>query len=81
MKAHFIGLIVGKLTNKKVIWHVRYILDGGLNQKLFIGFSHFVDNIICISNAVSKQFKESEKVKIVYNGIYPLKERGISEKV
>ncbi|KAB7671726.1 glycosyltransferase [Bacillus sp. B1-b2] len=81
MKAHFIGLIVGKLTNKKVIWHVRDILDGGLNRKLFIGFSRFADNIICISKAVSKQFKESEKVKIVYNGIYPMEERGISERV
>lgn len=74
MKAHFIGLVVGKLAFKKVIWHVRDIIDGGINKKLFIALSKFTDEIICISKAVSNQFGKSEKIKIVYNGILPLKE-------
>ena len=74
MKAHFIGLVVGKLALKKVIWHVRDIIDGGINKKLFVALSKFTDEIICISKAVSSQFGKSEKIKIVYNGILPLEE-------
>ncbi|MFA9558194.1 glycosyltransferase [Evansella sp. AB-rgal1] len=73
MKAHFVGLLVGKLSFKKVIWHVRDILDDGLNKKLFVALSHRVDQIICISKAVSKQFT-SEKVEVVYNGMLPIEE-------
>ena len=74
MKAHFIGLVVGKLAFKRVIWHVRDIIDGGVNKKLFVGLSRFTDEIICISKAVSSQFRNSEKIKIVYNGILPIEE-------
>lgn len=81
MKAHFIGLILGKLAFKKVIWHVRDILENGLNRKLFVILSSFTDEIICISNAVSKQFKFSKKIKIVYNGIHPIEEDKVSERI
>jgi len=74
MKAHFIGLVLGKMTFKKVIWHVRDILGDGLNKKLFVRLSSFTDEIICISNAVSKQFKSRSNIKIIYNGIHPLEE-------
>lgn len=74
MKAHFIGLVVGKLAFKKVIWHVRDIMDGGINKKLFVLLSKFADEIICISKSVSSQFGKTEKTKIVYNGILPLEE-------
>lgn len=79
MKAHFIGLIVGKLALKKVIWHVRDIIDGGLNKKLFLILSKFTDEIICISKAVSNQFEKSKKIKIVYNGILPIEEASNNE--
>lgn len=81
MKAHFIGVIIGKLSFNKVIWHVRDILDEGLNKRIFIWLSHFTNEIICISKAVSKQFEQNEKIKIVYNGILPLEEVAISEGV
>ncbi|WP_020379889.1 glycosyltransferase [Amphibacillus jilinensis] len=74
MKAHFIGLIVGKLMFKKVIWHVRDILDDGLNRTLFTYLARYTDKIICISAAASKQFKQNHKLKIVYNGICPHEE-------
>ncbi|KLV25984.1 glycosyltransferase [Niallia circulans] len=74
MKAHFIGLVVGKLAFKKVIWHVRDIMDGGINKRLFVLLSKFADEIICISKSVSSQFGKTEKTKIVYNGILPLEE-------
>ena len=79
MKAHFIGLVVGKLAFKKVIWHVRDIIDGGINKRLFVALSKFTDEIICISKSVSSQFGKSEKIKIVYNGILPLEEVTRSE--
>ncbi|MFP7473337.1 hypothetical protein SFC55_20225 [Niallia taxi] len=81
MKAHFIGLVLGKMTFKKVIWHVRDILGDGLNSKLFVGLSSFTDEIICISNAVSKQFKSGSNIKIIYNGVHPLKENNSSERI
>ncbi|MGO5013608.1 glycosyltransferase [Niallia sp. Sow4_A1] len=79
MKAHFVGILVGKMTFKKVIWHVRDILEDGFNKKLFVLLSTFTDEIICISNAVSNQFKKNKKVRIVYNGILPVKEVGTNE--
>ncbi|WP_162880680.1 glycosyltransferase [Paraliobacillus sediminis] len=79
MKAHFIGVIIGKLSFNKVIWHVRDILDEGLNKRVFIWLSQFTNEIICISKAVSKQFEQNEKIKVVYNGILPLEEVSISE--
>ena len=79
MKAHFIGLVVGKLAFKKVIWHVRDIIDGGINKKLFVALSKSTDEIICISKAVSSQFDKSKKIKIVYNGILPIKEASEGE--
>lgn len=79
MKAHFIGLVVGKLAFKKVIWHVRDIIDGGINKKLFVLLSKFPDEIICISKSVSSQFGKTEKIKIVYNGIRPLEEASSHE--
>ena len=81
MKAHFIGLVLGKMAFKKVIWHVRDILGDGFNSKLFVRLSSLTDEIICISNAVSKQFKGSDKVRIIYNGIHPLEEDKVSERV
>lgn len=79
MKAHFIGVLVGKLTTKKVIWHVRDILEDGINMRLFLSLSNLSDEIICISKAVAKQFKDRQKVKIVYNGVLPIKEVHINE--
>ena len=70
MKAHFLGCFVGKITGRKIVWHVRDILDNKLQLKLFQFFGLGVDKIICISNAVSKQFlPKNNKVSIVYNGI------------
>ncbi|WP_112182074.1 glycosyltransferase [Paraliobacillus zengyii] len=81
MKAHFIGAIIGKLSFTKVIWHVRDILEDGLNKRLFIRLSHLTNEVICISKAVSKQFEQSEKIKVVYNGILPVEEVTTSEGV
>lgn len=81
MKAHFIGVIIGKLSFNKVIWHVRDILDEGLNKRIFILLSHFTNEVICISKAVSKQFEQNEKIQVVYNGILPLEEVTSSEGV
>lgn len=79
MKAHFIGAIIGKLSFTKVIWHVRDILEDGLNKRLFIRLSHVTNEVICISKAVSKQFEQSEKIKVVYNGILPAEEVHVRE--
>lgn len=68
MKAHFIGVLLGKITNKPVIWHVRDILEEGLYKKLFRLFSKFTRKIICISKAVSEQFSHPD-IEIVYNGL------------
>ncbi|MCM3161737.1 glycosyltransferase [Metabacillus litoralis] len=81
MKAHFISVIVGKVSFKKVIWHVRDILDEGLNRRLFVIFSQIPDNIICISNAVANQFSNNKRVKVVYNGMLPIEEVPINERV
>lgn len=71
MKAHFIGLFSGKLLSRKVIWHVRDILDDGINKKIFVFLGKRVDKIICISKAVTKQFKTNPNLEVVYNGISP----------
>jgi len=81
MKAHFIGVVTGKLSFKKVVWHVRDILDDGINKKLFIVFSQFTDDIICISKAVAKQFVSKKNVKVVYNGMLPIEEVPQNERV
>jgi glycosyltransferase involved in cell wall biosynthesis len=54
-----------------VIWHVRDILPNGLGKFLLQQFARWVPaKIICVSEEVAKQFKQShKKVRVVYNGI------------
>lgn len=80
MKAHFIGSIVAKITRKKLIWHVRDILDEGILLKIFTMFTLFPNKIICISEAVKNQFKNkvpSNKLNVIYNGILPTKRNAL----
>lgn len=66
--------LVGKISGKPVIWHVRDMLDLSWHNRLLIKFcSHLAAEIVCISNAVRNHLAavgiDLKKCRIVYNGI------------
>jgi glycosyltransferase involved in cell wall biosynthesis len=79
------GVIAGKLTNVKVICHVRDIITPDKIKKYFINYS---DRIVTISNFQKKVFNRypvlNKRTHLVYNGIdtsrfYRRKENEISK--
>lgn len=62
--------IAAKLSKKKVIWHIREVL----NDNWFTFFQIRVidkcsDRILCISRGVAKLFFQTNKIEIIYDGI------------
>jgi glycosyltransferase involved in cell wall biosynthesis len=70
IKCHFIGSAVSLMTRKKLIWHVRDLIETEwLRWKLRSWGRFFPDKIITNSHAVGHIFPGNTRKETVYNGI------------
>jgi glycosyltransferase involved in cell wall biosynthesis len=71
--AKIAGTVIGILTRRPVIWHVRSIQRPGSFRYYLLRFLSLfptVRGIVCVSNATAEQFSHvSEKTRVVYNGV------------
>ena len=66
IKAQIYCLFIKLLTGKTVLWHVRDNTRSGFLKWILTKIS---DKIICNSNHILKQFSESSKCLVIYNGV------------
>ena len=70
IKCHFMGSPVSMMTGKKLIWHVRDLIETEwLRWKLRSWGRFFPDKIITNSHAVGRIFPGNTRKETVYNGI------------
>jgi len=70
--AKIVGVLIGSLNSRSVIWHVRNIQRTKslrLTMNL-LSLLPAVKRIICVSNATAKQFRVMRnKISVIYNGV------------